>query len=374
MTKKIILLFILSMILLETGCNTVIIRAWTPPYKSRPVHEIRVLLGKIEGELQIRGDGVISVYDANDLLIKKGIDIISLDSSRLKAPIRFVSQNTSLEFKSHKVRGSIHIIPQSQGPALVINVLPLEEYLLAVVPSEVPYSWPMEALKAQAICARTYAVREILNKKNALYDVEATTNSQVYGGIEKEHPFTTKAVQDTTGVMAVFEENPIQAFFHSNSGGKTETPENIWGGKKIPYLSTVSSDFDRAGENFYWKEIVSQDLINSKFSNLKLGEIQSIQVLSRTSSGRVDLMELNGTEGTSRIRGKEFRQTLGAPVRSLRFGIQKESNGFLIKGMGSGHGVGLSQWGSFGMAKENYNYIEILRYYYPGTDLARITR
>ncbi|EMS85523.1 SpoIID/LytB domain-containing protein [Leptospira noguchii] len=374
MTKKIILLFILSMILLETGCNTVIIRAWTPPYKSRPVHEIRVLLGKIEGELQIRGDGVISVYDANDLLIKKGIDIISLDSSRLKAPIRFVSQKTSLEFKSHKVRGSIHIIPQSQGPALVINVLPLEEYLLAVVPSEVPYSWPMEALKAQAICARTYAVREILNKKNALYDVEATTNSQVYGGIEKEHPFTTKAVQDTTGVMAVFEENPIQAFFHSNSGGKTETPENIWGGKKIPYLSTVSSDFDRAGENFYWKEIVSQDLINSKFSNLKLGEIQSIQVLSRTSSGRVDLMELNGTEGTSRIRGKEFRQTLGAPVRSLRFGIQKESNGFLIKGMGSGHGVGLSQWGSFGMAKENYNYIEILRYYYPGTDLARITR
>ncbi|EKR73884.1 SpoIID/LytB domain-containing protein [Leptospira noguchii] len=374
MTKKIILLFILSMILLETGCNTVIIRAWTPPYKSRPVHEIRVLLGKIEGELQIRGDGVISVYDANDLLIKKGIDIISLDSSRLKAPIRFVSQNTSLEFKSHKVRGSIHIIPQSQGPALVINILPLEEYLLAVVPSEVPYSWPMEALKAQAICARTYAVREILNKKNALYDVEATTNSQVYGGIEKEHPFTTKAVQDTTGVMAVFEENPIQAFFHSNSGGKTETPENIWGGKKIPYLSTVSSDFDRAGENFYWKEIVSQDLINSKFSNLKLGEIQSIQVLSRTSSGRVDLMELNGTEGTSRIRGKEFRQTLGAPVRSLRFGIQKESNGFLIKGMGSGHGVGLSQWGSFGMAKENYNYIEILRYYYPGTDLARITR
>ncbi len=362
------------MILLETGCNTVIIRAWTPPYKSRPVHEIRVLLGKIEGELQIRGDGVISVYDANDLLIKKGIDIISLDSSRLKAPIRFVSQKTSLEFKSHKVRGSIHIIPQSQGPALVINVLPLEEYLLAVVPSEVPYSWPMEALKAQAICARTYAVREILNKKNALYDVEATTNSQVYGGIEKEHPFTTKAVQDTTGVMAVFEENPIQAFFHSNSGGKTETPENIWGGKKIPYLSTVSSDFDRAGENFYWKEIVSQDLINSKFSNLKLGEIQSIQVLSRTSSGRVDLMELNGTEGTSRIRGKEFRQTLGAPVRSLRFGIQKESNGFLIKGMGSGHGVGLSQWGSFGMAKENYNYIEILRYYYPGTDLARITR
>ncbi|TQE73835.1 SpoIID/LytB domain-containing protein [Leptospira noguchii] len=374
MTKKIILLFILSMILLETGCNTVIIRAWTPPYKSRPVHEIRVLLGKIEGELQIRGDGVISVYDANDLLIKKGIDIISLDSSRLKAPIRFVSQNTSLEFKSHKVRGSIHIIPQSQGPALVINILPLEEYLLAVVPSEVPYSWPMEALKAQAICARTYAVREILNKKNALYDVEATTNSQVYGGIEKEHPFTTKAVQDTTGVMAVFEENPIQAFFHSNSGGKTETPENIWGGKKIPYLSTVSSDFDRAGENFYWKEIVSQDLINSKFSNLKLGEIQSIQVLSRTSSGRVDLMELNGTEGTSRIRGKEFRQTLGAPVRSLRFGIQKESKGFLIKGMGSGHGVGLSQWGSFGMAKENYNYIEILRYYYPGTDLARITR
>ncbi|TGK13490.1 SpoIID/LytB domain-containing protein [Leptospira kmetyi] len=374
MIRKLVLLLILFFILLETGCNTVIIRPWTPPYKSRSVHEVRVLLGKTEGDLQIRGEGIISVYDANDLLIKKGIDIISLDSSRLKAPIRFVGENAGLEHKSLKVRGAIHLIPQSQGPALIVNVLPLEEYLYAVVPSEVPYGWPMEALKAQAICARTYAVREILNKKNALYDVEATVNSQVYGGIEKEHPSTTKAVQDTTGVLAVFEENPIQAFFHSNSGGKTETPENVWGGKRIPYLSTVASEFDRAGDNFYWKETISQELINSKFSNLKLGEIQSIQVLSRTASGRVDLMELSGSEGSSRIRGKEFRQTLGAPVRSLRFGIQKEGNGYLVKGMGSGHGVGLSQWGSFGMAKENYNYVEILRHYYPGTDLARITR
>ncbi|AXR64739.1 SpoIID/LytB domain-containing protein [Leptospira mayottensis] len=374
MIKKLALFFILTIILLQVGCNTVIIRPWTPPYKSRSVHEIRVLLGKAEGDLQIRGEGIISVYDANDLLIKKGIDIISLDASRLKAPIRFVSQNTSLGYKSLKVRGAIHLIPQNQGPTLVVNALPLEEYLLAVVPSEVPYSWPMEALKAQAICARTYAVREILNKKNTFYDVEATTNSQVYGGLEKEHPLTTKAVQDTTGVMAVFEENPIQAFFHSNSGGKTETPENIWGGKKVPYLSIVASEFDSAGDNFYWKETVSQELINSKFSNLKLGEIQSIQVLSRTASGRVDLIELSGTDGSSRIRGKDFRQTLGASVRSLRFGIQKEGNGFLIKGMGSGHGVGLSQWGSFGMAKENYNYVEILRHYYPGTDLARITR
>ncbi|MCG6168527.1 SpoIID/LytB domain-containing protein [Leptospira sp. FAT2] len=374
MTRKLVLLLILSIILLEVGCNTVIIRPWTPPYKSRSVHEVRVLLGKAEGDLQIRGEGIISVYDANDLLIKKGIDIISLDASRLKAPIRFTGENPGLEFKSLKVRGSIHLIPQGQGPALVVNVLPLEEYLYAVVPSEVPYSWPMEALKAQAICARTYAVREILNKKNALYDVEATTNSQVYGGYEKEHPSTTKAVQDTTGVMAVYDETPIQAFFHSNSGGKTETPENVWGGKRIPYLSTVASEFDRAGDNFYWKETISGDLVNSKFSNLKLGEIQSIQVLSRTGSGRVDLMELSGTEGSSRIRGKEFRQALGAPVRSLRFGIQKEGNGYLLKGMGSGHGVGLSQWGSFGMAKENYNYVEILRHYYPGTDLARITR
>lgn len=374
MTRKLVLLLILILVFLETGCNTVIIRPWTPPYKSRSVHEVRVLLGKSEGDLQIRGEGIISVYDANDLLIKKGIDIISLDSSRLKAPIRFVGESAGLEYKSIKVRGALQLIPQSQGAALIVNVLPLEEYLYAVVPSEVPYTWPMEALKAQAICARTYAVREILNKKNALYDVEATTNSQVYGGIEKEHPSTTKAVQDTTGVMAVFEENPIQAFFHSNSGGKTETPENVWGGKRIPYLSTVASEFDRAGDNFYWKETISQELINSKFSNLKLGEIQSIQVLSRTASGRVDLMEFSGSEGSSRIRGKEFRQTLGTPVRSLRFGIQKEGNGYLVKGMGSGHGVGLSQWGSFGMAKENFNYVEILRHYYPGTDLARITR
>lgn len=374
MTRKLVLYFTLVLVLWEAGCNTVIIRPWTPPYKSRSVHEIRVLLGKAEGDLQIRGEGILSVYDANELLIKKGIDIISLNVSRLKAPIRFASETQGLEFKSLKVRGSILLIPQNTGPALVVNVLPLEEYLYAVVPSEVPYGWPQEALKAQAICARTYAVREILNKKNAFYDVEANTNSQVYGGLEKEHPSTTKAVQDTTGVLAVYEENPIQAFFHSNSGGKTEVPENVWGGKRIPYLSTVASEFDRAGDNFYWKDLIPQETLDSKFSHLKLGEIQSVQVLSRTGSGRVDLMELSGSEGSSRIRGREFRQTLGSSVRSLRFGIQKEGSGYLVKGMGSGHGVGLSQWGSFGMAKENYNYVEILRHYYPGTDLARITR
>ncbi|MBM9501384.1 SpoIID/LytB domain-containing protein [Leptospira sp. 201903071] len=374
MTRKLVLFFSLFLILWETGCNTVIIRPWTPPYKSRSVHDVRVLIGKAEGDLQIRGEGILSVYDANDLLIKKGIDLISLDVSRLKAPIRFSGEGNLLQYKSLKVRGAIFVLPQGQGPALIVNSLPLEEYLYAVVPSEVPYSWPNEALKAQAICARTYAVREILNKKNALYDVEATTNSQVYGGLEKEHPSTTKAVQDTTGVMAIYEETPIQAFFHSNSGGKTETPENVWGGKKIPYLPTVASEFDRAGDNFYWKETISQDLISSKFPNLKIGEIQSIQVLSRTGSGRVDLMEFVGNEGSARIRGKEFRQALGTPVRSLRFGIQKEGNGYLVKGMGSGHGVGLSQWGSFGMAKENYNYVEILRHYYPGIELARITR
>ncbi|TGJ98199.1 SpoIID/LytB domain-containing protein [Leptospira langatensis] len=362
------------LVLAAWGCNTIIIKPWNGPHAIKSSDKIRVFLGKAESDLMVKSDGVIFVYDVNDLLIKRAYDHVSLDIRKLKAPIRFVADNPGLEYKGRKVRGEILLQPDKSGSFLVINRIPLEEYLFAVVPSEVPAGWPLEALKAQAICSRTYAVREILNKRNADYDVEATVNSQAYAGMDKENPKTTQAVRDTEGVLAIYDEDPIHMFFHSNSGGKTETPDQVWGGKRLPYLESVSSKFDEAGDNFVWKDILSQERMDSNLSSLGVGSVQSIQVLSRTPSGRVDLLEVIGKQGTSKIKGKEFRNLLGASVKSLRFGIKRDHEGFLIKGMGSGHGVGLSQWGSFGMAKQNYTYAEILRHYYQGIEFARITR
>ncbi|PNV71909.1 SpoIID/LytB domain-containing protein [Leptospira inadai] len=367
-------LYSLLLISLAIGCNTVVIKPWNPPHQMKSVDKIRVLLGKTDSDLIIKADGTISVFDVNDLLIKRAYDIVSIDARKIKAPIRFVSETTGIEFKGKRYRGEIILQPDRSGTSLIINAVPLEEYLYAVVPSEVPATWPTEALKAQAICSRTYAVREMLNKKDSSYDVEATVSSQAYAGLDKENPKTTKAVRETEGVLAVFDEDPIHTFFHSNSGGKTETPDQVWGGKRLPYLESVSSRFDDAGDNFVWKEVLNQDKIDQALVSLGAGSIHSVQILSRTPSGRVDLMEVIGSKGTSRIKGKEFRSLLGSSVKSLRFGIKREHDGFLVKGMGSGHGVGLSQWGSFGMAKQNYSYTEILRHYYQGIDFARITK
>ncbi|TGK13132.1 SpoIID/LytB domain-containing protein [Leptospira fletcheri] len=368
------ILFSILAFLAAIGCNTVVIKPWNPPHQMRSVETIRVFLGKAESDLLLKAEGTISVYDVNNLLIKRAYDIISLDARKVKAPIRFVSEHPGLEYKGKRYRGEILLQPDRSGSVLILNQVPLEEYLYAVVPSEVPATWPTEALKAQAICSRTYAVREMLNKKDSPYDVEATVSSQAYAGLDKENPKTTKAVRETEGVLAVYEEDPIHTFFHSNSGGRTETPDQVWGGKKIPYLESVSSRFDDAGDNFMWKDVLSHNTMDQALSSLGVGQIQSVQVLSRTASGRVDLIEVVGSRGTSKIKGKEFRSLLGASVKSLRFGIKRDHEGFLIKGMGSGHGVGLSQWGSFGMAKQNYTYTEILRHYYQGIDFARIIK
>ncbi len=366
---KIISIFI---ILALANCSTMIVKSWEPPYKSRSVDKVRVSLGKTDSDITLKTDGMIKVFDVNDLIIKKGIDSITIDPSNLRAKIRLSFEKSQFNYKGVNYRGIVEIHPES-GSALVVNVLPLEDYLLAVVPSEMPANWPEEALKAQAICARTYAVNEILKTGNRrVYDVDATTNSQVYGGMDKENPRTDKAVQDTKGILAVYDGNPIQSFFHSNSGGVTEKPENVWG-QKIDYLTSVESKYCKDAKNYSWKEIVSNSTMNQKLATLGVGDVKDIQVLGRTASGRVDMLEVSGSDRSVKVKGTDFRKLLGANfLKSLRFGIKKDLEGFFIKGLGFGHGVGLSQWGSYGMAKDDYTYAEILHYYFKGIDLARV--
>ncbi|MCE9501970.1 MAG: SpoIID/LytB domain-containing protein [Leptospira sp.] len=354
------------------NCSTVIVRSWDPPHKSKPVDRVRVLLGKSNSDITLKTDGMIKVYDVNDLIIKKAIDSITIDSQNLRAKIRLSFEKNEFNFKGISYRGTAEIIPDSNG-AMVVNIVPLETYLIAVVPSEMPANWPEEALKAQAVCARTYVVNEILNSGNRPYDVDATTNSQVYGGMEKENPRSDKAVNETKGILAVFDGYPIKSFFHSNSGGVTEKPENVWGGERLEYLASVKDDYSKTAKNFAWKETIPKNSMNEKLSSLGVGDIRDIQVLGRTPSGRVDLLEIDGSEKSVKVKGNDFRKLIGQTVvKSLRFGIKKDVDGFFIKGLGFGHGVGMSQWGSYGMARENYSYTDILQYYFKGIDLARV--
>ena len=359
------------------SCSTLTIRVddWQPPYGSHNLDFVKVLLGKHKGKITIESKGVIKVFDVNDILIKEALHSITLDTNLLRARITLVGQSSPLIYNGSPYRGIIEIVPEIESKdRYIVNVLPIEEYLYSVVPSEVPSNWPVDSLKAQAIAARTYLIYHLLNlnKPKKPYDIEATVNFQVYSGMRKENPRTTAAVDSTSNAILIYDNKPIHAFFHSNSGGVTEAAENVWGAK-MPYLIPVRSKFCKTGNNYFWKQSVPQSYIDRKLAYLKIGTIKNVLVLGRTESKRVDLLEVYGEERVVKMTGYEFRQKLGSTyIKSLRFGIERNLDGFNIKGMGFGHGVGLSQWGSYGMAKNNYTYLEILTHYYRGVQLASI--
>ncbi len=356
------------------GCRTMVVTTWAPSDLGQTFSNVRVLLSEGSNEEIFKTSGTIQVLDANDLVIKKAYEFVSLDPTVLKAPIKLTSNGDYIEYKGNKYRGIIEIKPKD-GKVFILNVVKLEEYLMSVVPSEVPASWPIEALKAQAVCARTYVIREMLARKKQVYDVDTTTNTQVYLGLAKENQNTSRAVNDTRGLILLHNGAPIQSFFHSNSGGITEDPLNVWG-NKVEYLKSVVSDYDKEGDNYAWEEKFSPSSINISLNSLGLGEIQDIIVVNRFPTSRVNEVDVLGTKGSKRIKGTELRKLFGAnKLKSTRFGIRREEDGnFFVKGLGSGHGVGLSQWGSYAMAKENFSYREILNHYYKGVDFARMSQ
>lgn len=326
MKQRTSILFFCIVILGQIGCASVMVSNWAPDetnFKSRPV---RVLLGFASEEEIFKTSGEIIVKDANDLTIKKAYDFLSLNPTAIKAPISIQSNAEWIEYKGVSYRGTVLLKP-FDGKVYIINLVPVELYLLSVVPSEVSASWPKEALKAQAICARTYVVKEMLNRKKQEYDVDTSTNTQVYKGKNKEHKNTTEAVFETEGLILIHKGQPIQSFFHSNAGGYTEDPANVWG-NSVEYLKPVPSEYDKDGDQYSWEEKWKTDYVNNSLRDLGVGEIQDIIVASRFPTSRVNELEIIGTSGSKRIKATEFRKKIGATkLKSTRFGIRKEEIG-----------------------------------------------
>ncbi|MFA7337810.1 MAG: SpoIID/LytB domain-containing protein [Candidatus Obscuribacterales bacterium] len=246
----------------------------------------------------------------------------------------------------------------------LINVLDLEDYLLSVVPSEVPSLWPKEVLKAQAIAARSYAVANFGKHRAEGYDVKATVDDQVYRGVIAESAETNAAVAATSGLVLKNSNKVISAFFHSTSGGSTEVSENVWG-KPLPYLKSVV-DYDDAAPQFTWrKTITSQDLAKAL-----LGSAQEAQVLLGVlvigrhpgDSQRVKDVLVVGQNSARVIAGTELRRLFNLP--STQFSLFQSDSSYIFSGRGYGHGLGLSQWGAKALADNGYNAEQILSYYY----------
>ncbi len=253
---------------------------------------------------------------------------------------------------------------------LVVNVLGIEKYLSSVVGSEMPTKWPIEALKAQAIASRTYALKQ---KGNNLFDIDSTQKNQVYNGLESRTYKTTRAVRKTRSLVLTYKNKLINALFHSSSGGMTENSQDVWK-NQYPYLSSVK-DFDKKNPKFKWQKKFS----NKELINLfpKIGGINNIEILNITSTGRVKNVRLVGAYGSDQLSGVDLRKKLDLNSNLMRFKfigdeLNKKSpvkKSLIVFGQGSGHGVGMSQWGAKYMASRGQKAEKILKYFYRGVKI-----
>lgn len=268
-------------------------------------------------------------------------------------------------------RGRTRVVAQPGG-LTAVNYVDLEHYLYSVVGGEMPTQWPLESLKAQAVAARSYVLYRRDRNQGTIFDVGDTTAWQVYRGLEEEASSTLAAVDATQGQVMTHNNRIIEAVFHSSSGGHTENVEDIWS-SAIPYLRGVV-DFDQAAPVYQWNKQVSASDLKQTVSGV--GNIFAFTPVETTPRGRVVKMQVTGDQGTKLVDGSALRSSLG--LRSTLFAIAPEGgevsapSTFSVYGRGFGHGVGMSQWGAYGMANEGYGYHQILGHFYQGTSLAVI--
>jgi len=341
----------------------------------------------------------------------------SLDPLVVSSPSGFVT------FNDTAYRGKAEARVNSSGTLAGINELPLEQYLYGVVPRELgPVAFPLlEAQKAQAVAARTYAIANIGRRASDGYDLRATTDDQVYGGYTAEYALSTRAVDETAGLVATYAGKPIDALYSSTSGGHTADNEESFSGAPVPYLRGVpdaergeafehvpslsvfmahanpislraqkegdaESDWSRYHRwTFEWTSAELSTILSSS-AGQPVGTVKSIDILSRGPSGRVLSIAFVTDAGTFTVEKGAIRTFLkyldakGTPTSlpSTLFYVEpildrasRMITGYRVYGGGFGHGVGLSQTGAVGLAQQGHDFREILGHYYQGIDLTR---
>lgn len=247
----------------------------------------------------------------------------------------------------------------------------LEEYIIGVVGAEMPASFNKEALKVQSVVARTYALKSIKNNKQLTSD-NSTQNfkdnnelKKMWGSSYNTYYNKIKsAVLETKGLYLSYNNDYVDAVYHSTSNGNTEDAVYVWG-NSVPYLKSVSSEYDNTNKNYSSSITLTYNEISNKLKN-SIDSNTKFNIISRTSGNRVKEIEINGTT----YSGVEFRKLLN--LRSADFSIENNGANVVISTNGYGHGVGMSQYGANGMANNGSSYTDILLHYYTGVSIKNI--
>ncbi|TET67967.1 MAG: SpoIID/LytB domain-containing protein, partial [Candidatus Zixiibacteriota bacterium] len=406
-----------SILLIVLGLLTVCGSCGRPPYRTAelPVGvapTVRLKLGEYRGTARFSSQGpslvecwragqlVDRFYGAFELNVALSGGGLSLMDENLGGLARRLSKIAFLpgsnpakfQFQGKTYRGNLEIICSRETTSFTaINELDIESYLKGVLPAEMGKRLPeeYEALKAQAVAARTYALYKLQNQKGDNRYLHATVLDQVYQGYDSEMQLSNRAVEETRGQVLTYRGQLICAYYHAICGGSTEDVSNVWGGKQEAYLTSVpDGDFCSWAKTYLWQEsFTAEELLekvvsHSRAENLKWprerDSLKSVEILSRMKSGRVRELLIETASHKYILKSDDIRWALNRTEGEIRIlastlfemTLRRDSSGNIISvdffGRGKGHGVGMCQCGAIGRSRKGYDYDHILKSYYTG--------
>ena len=346
---------------------------------------------------RLRGGQSVSFVDAGATINLQSAGGPSASGLRPPLLVRSAGGGTlALGLRGSTYRGELRIQQARGGGLTVVNRLDMETYLLCVVPREIGrFDLDIyEAIKAQAVAARTYAVTYLGRRAEQGFDVYATTEDQVYGGAGAENETVNRAVRETAGEILAYNGRPITAYYHSTCAGHTAAIDEVWNNPPVPYLVAVrdldpsGQAYDRASSRFTWTERWTHDelvgILNRTLADSLRGRritrITGMDVQQRTPSGRVRAMRIETDAGSFTVGRDRVRWILppnrGGILNSSKFDVSLTRSGgrvteIVATGGGWGHGIGMCQVGAMGRARAGQDYRTILGTYYPGTVIQR---
>lgn len=302
-----------------------------------------------------------------------GLDIIG--ARRVDGPgVRLEPRRGALRIGTRDYIGAIEVWRQGDG-LVVINEVGMEEYVGGTVRAEASEQWPAEALRALAVVARTFAVYQQARNTGKPFHMVAGNQDQNFAGLVLDGSPSREAARSTAGQVLTWEGRVFPAFYHSDSGGFTEPPQNVFSGDGLPPLVGVRDEFSIESPNYTWRLTIPLGVIAERLrrGGLDIGQVLRLLVIERSPSFRVARLVIEHSRGTTTLRGADFRRLMGYDaLKSTLFVPVAQGGAVRFEGRGWGHGVGLSQFGAKGMADRGYTYPQILAHYYPGTTLTTL--
>ena len=354
-----------------------------------------LLNGGTPGAVSLRGGAVIERGDAYGRAFFQAPGLGRIVAA-LPCTLFAKSEFNIVKIENLSCRGSVIVAPEQGGLFTLVNFVNVEDYLRGVVPLEVGKGSDdiVEAVKAQAVAARTYTYRKMQDNAGSSFDLSATVADQVYGGVAAESELCSKAIRATRGEVMLYGDSLICAYYHSTCGGRTASIEDAWNKPAQGYLRSVddnngmSGPFCSASPSFAWEEVwplPQFSYIVNRYSreafpqNPASGEVRAVSVDARFSCGRVRQCTVRTTNGTfvyggDKIRFVFRRNTAGFPIlkSSCITSVSVQTGTVTMRGRGYGHGVGMCQMGAIGRARAGQTYEEILKAYYTGITVKKV--